>query len=39
MKKILLVFIGVIFLSDIAEAQLWKLRRYEATASLGTTQF
>jgi hypothetical protein len=39
MKKTLLVFIGVVFLSAIAEGQLWKLRRYEVVASLGTTQF
>lgn len=39
MKKILLFLIGIIFLSSLADAQLWKLRRYEAAASLGTTQF
>jgi hypothetical protein len=39
MKKILLLLLFNTFLSFVANAQLWKLRRYEATASLGTTQF
>ena len=39
MRKFLLVFLTIIFLSESAEAQLWKVRRIEATASLGTTQF
>jgi hypothetical protein len=39
MRKFLLVFLTIIFVSLSAEAQLWKVRRLEATASLGTTQF
>lgn len=39
MRKILLVFIILFVVSGSAEAQLWKVRRYEATASVGTTQF
>jgi len=39
MKKLLLVIFGVIFFINTANAQLWKLRRYEVVASLGTTQF
>lgn len=39
MRKFLLVFITIVFISAAADAQLWKIRRYEATASLGTTQF
>ncbi len=39
MRKLLIAFLTIIFVSGPAEAQLWKVRRYEATASLGTTQF
>lgn len=39
MRKILLVFVGTVILFASADAQLWKLRRYEVAASLGTTQF
>ena len=39
MRKLLLVFIIIGSVSAAADAQLWKIRRYEATASLGTTQF
>jgi hypothetical protein len=39
MKKFLLLIFTAFFLSQIADAQLWKLRRYELTAGLGTTQF
>jgi hypothetical protein len=39
MKKILLSFVALFLISSISNGQLWKLRRYEATASLGTTQF
>ncbi len=39
MRKILLVFVGTVILLASADAQLWKLRRYEVVASLGTTQF
>ncbi len=39
MRKIILVLVAVAFLSASADAQLWKLRRYEVVASLGTTQF
>lgn len=39
MKKILPFLIIFIFIFASADAQLWKLRRYEAVASLGTTQF
>jgi len=39
MRKYLLVFLTILLVSGPAEAQLWKVRRYEATASLGTTQF
>jgi hypothetical protein len=39
MRKILLVIVAFVFVSLEANAQLWKLRRYEVTAGLGTTQF
>lgn len=39
MRKFLLVILALIFVLEAADAQLWKARRYEATASLGTTQF
>lgn len=34
-----MIIVALSFLSTAANAQLWKLRRYEATAGLGTTQF
>jgi len=39
MRKFLMIIVAFIFLSTAANAQLWKLRRYEATAGIGTTQF
>lgn len=39
MRKIILILVAIAFLPASADAQLWKLRRYEAVASLGTTQF
>jgi hypothetical protein len=39
MKKFLLVFLIIVFVSNATNAQLWKIRRYEAIASVGTTQF
>lgn len=39
MKKNLLIIIAFLFLSSAADAQLWKIRRYEATVGPGTTQF
>jgi hypothetical protein len=34
-----MLIVGLLFFSSIANAQLWKLRRYEVTAGIGTTQF
>jgi len=39
MKRSLVTIFTLFFLVTAANAQLWKLRRYEATAALGTTQF
>jgi hypothetical protein len=39
MKKILIILTGLILLISDSYAQLWKLRRYEATGGIGTTQF
>lgn len=39
MRKILLAIVPFVFVSFAANAQLWKLKRYEVIASLGTTQF
>jgi hypothetical protein len=39
MRKFLMIIVSLFFLSSIANAQLWKLRRYELTAGIGTTQF
>ncbi len=39
MQKILIIIATFAFMSTAANAQLWKLRRYEVTAGLGTTQF
>lgn len=39
MRKFYLIIIALWFLSSATNAQLWKLRRYEAAVALGTTQF
>lgn len=39
MKRLTLVFMLVLLVVPFAEAQLWKSKRYEATAGLGTSQF
>jgi len=39
MKRFLLALFLVIFISPLANGQLWKLRRYEFTAGFGTSQF
>jgi len=39
MKKLLIIITSLIFLSPVTNAQLWKLRRYEFSAGIGTTQF
>jgi hypothetical protein len=39
MRKYLILLIALVVITEAAEAQLWKLRRYEVVASLGTTQF
>lgn len=39
MRKILIVIVAFTFLSSAGKAQLWKLRRYEITAAIGTTQY
>jgi len=39
MKKLLIIIAGLCFLSTVTDAQLWKLRRYEVSAGIGTTQF
>ena len=39
MRKFLIIIVALFFLSSISNAQLWKLRRYELTGGLGTTQF
>ena len=39
MKKLLIIITSLIFLSPVTNAQLWKLRRYEFSAEIGTTQF
>lgn len=40
MKRILLILAGLILLgSSIADAQIWRLRRYEAIAGIGTANF
>ncbi|HKK43149.1 MAG TPA: DUF6089 family protein [Bacteroidales bacterium] len=39
MKRPLVIIILCLMLPSVLSAQLWKTRRYEATASLGTTQF
>jgi hypothetical protein len=39
MRKILIIVLLFYFISGGANAQLWKLRRYEVSAGLSTTQF
>lgn len=39
MKRIFLIVKTIVFLSLNVNGQLWELSRYEATASIGTTQF
>jgi hypothetical protein len=39
MRKVIIIIILFSFLASAANAQFWKLRRYEATAAIGTTQF
>ena len=39
MKRYVIFIIVLFFTGQIIQAQLWKLRRYEATAGFGTTQF
>lgn len=39
MRKLLIIMTALFFLSPIASAQLWRLRRYELTTGIGTTQF
>jgi hypothetical protein len=39
MRKILVSIFLLILLSSVSSAQLWKLRRYEVTGGIGTTQF
>lgn len=39
MKKLLIIITALFFLWPVTKAQLWKLRRYEVSAGIGTTQF
>jgi len=39
MKRLILLFMLGFLMVPLAEAQLWKSKRYEATAGLGTSQF
>ena len=39
MKKLLIISIALVIFSITLDAQLWKLRRYEVSAAIGTTQF
>jgi hypothetical protein len=39
MKRALVVIILFCLMAQISEAQLWKQKRYEAVAGIGTTQF
>ena len=39
MKRLILLFMLGFLMIPLAEAQLWKSKRYEATGSLGTSQF
>lgn len=38
-KRLILVCLAVLFSAPFASAQLWKMKRYEATAGIGTSQF
>lgn len=39
MKRLILISMMALFLVPYSTAQLWKMKRYEATAALGTSQF
>jgi hypothetical protein len=39
MKRLILFGVVVLLCAPYADAQLWKMKRYEATAGLGTSQF
>ena len=39
MKKLLIIIMAFYLLSPVTYAQLWKLRRYEISGGIGTTQF
>lgn len=39
MRKFLITIVAILALSSMTNAQLWKYRRYEVTAGIGTTQF
>jgi len=39
MRKMLMISAILIIMSTVSDAQLWKLRRYEVTGGVGTTQF
>jgi hypothetical protein len=39
MKRYIIIIIVLLITTPFAKAQLWKMKRYEATASVGTTQF
>jgi hypothetical protein len=39
MKRLFLLLVIISFLNSVSQAQFWKLRRFEASAGLGTTHF
>lgn len=39
MKRLIIISMVVLFYAPYSSAQLWKMKRYEAVASLGTSQF
>lgn len=39
MKRLLIICVAVLLCAPYSSAQLWKMKRYEAVASLGTSQF
>lgn len=39
MKRLIIISMVVLFCAPYSSAQLWKMKRYEAVASLGTSQF
>lgn len=39
MKRLIIIGMVVLFCAPYSSAQLWKMKRYEAVASLGTSQF